>query len=137
MSTRTPSAGLPCEIDPDAFHAPHGERVDSDEHQQRITQARELCIECPIMLACRDQGRELRERGIWGGETDDERAAAGYAPGPGQRERPDCGTEAGARWHRRRENSKPCRRCRTAERSARLAREAAASAVTRVHHLAA
>ncbi len=32
------------------------------------------------MQDCRDQARENREHGIWGGETEEERARAGFAP---------------------------------------------------------
>jgi hypothetical protein len=123
MKTRTIVISRPCELDPDLFHTPNGERIDSYEYAVRIATAREYCVECPIMLACRDKGRELHERGIWGGETDAERTAAGYPPGKPDC-RPPCGTDAGARWHRRRENAPPCPSCRTAERQARIARAA-------------
>jgi hypothetical protein len=29
---------------------------------------------------CREMARTSRENGLWGGETEEERAAAGYAP---------------------------------------------------------
>jgi hypothetical protein len=35
---------------------------------------------CPIIFACRDYARANGEWGIWGGEDERERAAAGYAP---------------------------------------------------------
>ena len=34
--------------------------------------------ECPVLLACRDWAREHREYGFWGGESEEERAAAGF-----------------------------------------------------------
>lgn len=32
------------------------------------------------MLACRSEARHNRENGFWGGESEEERAAAGYPP---------------------------------------------------------
>lgn len=68
----------PCHRAPDLFLAPDGERTDSPAYTHRVNAARALCIQCPIMIACRDLGRELHEPGVWGGETDEERAVAGY-----------------------------------------------------------
>lgn len=77
---------LPCIQEPDLFTTPDEERRNSSEYHQRIAGARALCLGCPIMLACRDRGRELHQPGIWGGETDEEREAAGY-PTPETRKR--------------------------------------------------
>jgi hypothetical protein len=71
-------AVYPCRQQPDAFHAPAGEHFGTPGYLRRVNTARELCFRCPIKLSCREQGRQLREPGIWGGETDEERAAAGY-----------------------------------------------------------
>jgi WhiB family redox-sensing transcriptional regulator len=35
-------------------------------------------VECPVIEACRAWARERREYGFWGGESEEERAAAGY-----------------------------------------------------------
>ena len=34
--------------------------------------------ECPVLEPCRDWAREQREYGFWGGESEEERAAAGF-----------------------------------------------------------
>lgn len=59
------------------FFAPHAERADVRE--RRESQARVLCGACPVLEACRTWAREGREYGFWGGESEEERAAAGYA----------------------------------------------------------
>lgn len=51
--------------------------------------ARTLCGACPVQRACRTWAREHREFGLWGGESEDERSAAGFRPslrGPGRTE---------------------------------------------------
>lgn len=116
----------PCAANPHLFHAPDGERSDSAERDQRIAEAIDLCLDCPLMITCRDTARAQGQTGIWGGETDQERRAAGYrlkAYSTGRR--PDCGTENGAAWHRRNESEKPCRACLEAEREANRRRRAA------------
>ncbi len=47
---------------------------------RRVAEARVLCATCPSIDICRMVGRMNREHGIWGGETDEERAAAGFLP---------------------------------------------------------
>jgi WhiB family redox-sensing transcriptional regulator len=109
----------PCRQQPEAFHAPDGERADSIDYVRRVNEARALCARCPIMLACREQGRQMREPGIWGGETDEERAAAGYPPPNLAKRLPAaCGTPSGARRHRRIHHEPPCDRCLAGERAA-------------------
>ena len=44
----------------------------------RESQARTVCKACPALHECRDWARENREYGFWGGESEEERAAAGY-----------------------------------------------------------
>jgi WhiB family redox-sensing transcriptional regulator len=40
-------------------------------------------MRCPVRLQCRDHARAHLEYGLWGGESEAERAAAGYAvPAP-------------------------------------------------------
>jgi DNA-binding CsgD family transcriptional regulator len=112
---------LPCASNADLFH-PDGDD-DSQARDDDIRLARALCSRCPALLACRTWGRARRESGIWGGETEEERAALGYArkPQPGD-QRPECGTEAGAKWHRRYGTGTPCPSCAYAERQANLQR---------------
>jgi WhiB family redox-sensing transcriptional regulator len=58
------------------FFAPPGERPEA--RAVRESQARTVCRACPALLECRDWARENREYGFWGGESEEERAAAGY-----------------------------------------------------------
>ena len=46
--------------------------------ERREEAAREVCAGCHVRITCRDFAREQREYGFWGGETEDERHAAGY-----------------------------------------------------------
>ena len=55
-----------------------GERP--ERRVRREAAARELCAGCPVLEPCRRLARANRENGFWGGETEEERAAAGYAP---------------------------------------------------------
>jgi DNA-binding CsgD family transcriptional regulator len=105
---------LPCASRPGLFH-PEAETVTEDRDDD-IRLARAICSRCPVPLACRAWGRTHRETGIWGGETDEERTALGYVrkPRAGER-RPECGTEAGAKWHRRYGSGTPCGSCAHAE----------------------
>jgi WhiB family transcriptional regulator, redox-sensing transcriptional regulator len=70
------------------FFGESGERPEG--RAQRVEQARRICHVCPVMLVCRAHARVHREYGLWGGETEEERAAAGSGP-PGS-----------SRWIRRR-----------------------------------
>ena len=60
------------------FFSSLGERPET--RIRRESMARALCQNCPVMLACRADARTNRESGFWGGESEEERAAAGYAP---------------------------------------------------------
>ncbi|MEJ7800822.1 MAG: WhiB family transcriptional regulator [Ilumatobacter sp.] len=44
----------------------------------REATAREVCNSCGVRNACRDFARGEHEYGFWGGESEDERHAAGY-----------------------------------------------------------
>jgi len=69
---------VPCEGKSHLFFAPPGER--RLRREKREMTARQYCNLCPVQRACKLQGRIGREHGIWGGESDEERAAAGFAP---------------------------------------------------------
>ncbi len=58
------------------FFAPAGERPEA--RAVREVQARSVCAVCPALLECREWARENREYGFWGGESEEERAAAGF-----------------------------------------------------------
>jgi WhiB family transcriptional regulator, redox-sensing transcriptional regulator len=60
------------------FFAPDRERP--GRRERREAAARALCATCPVLAPCREWARENREFGFWGGETEEERAAAGYRP---------------------------------------------------------
>ena len=49
-----------------------------DARERRVAAAKCLCAEGPVSLECRDAGRRNHELGIWGGETEEERARAGF-----------------------------------------------------------
>ena len=65
-----------CEGRTELFFPAHAERPDLRERRER--QARTLCLDCPVLEPCRAWARERREYGFWGGESEEERAAAGY-----------------------------------------------------------
>ena len=58
------------------FFAPHAERPQA--RVRREASARLVCADCPVLLECRAFARSNREYGFWGGESEDERAAAGF-----------------------------------------------------------
>ena len=58
------------------FFAPAGERPEA--RATREEQARAVCRVCPALMDCRDWAREHREYGFWGGESEEDRAAAGF-----------------------------------------------------------
>lgn len=60
------------------FFGPPGERP--SKRRKRETLARSYCDVCIVASPCRESGRALRENGLWGGENEEERAGAGYAP---------------------------------------------------------
>lgn len=58
------------------FFAPAGERPEA--RVVREAKARDVCAECEVLLECRSWAREHREYGFWGGESEEDRAAAGF-----------------------------------------------------------
>jgi WhiB family redox-sensing transcriptional regulator len=65
--------------DPRLFNAPF--REDAIDRRARESKAKtQYCDRCEVSQECREWAREHHEYGIWGGETEDERAAAGFVP---------------------------------------------------------
>jgi WhiB family redox-sensing transcriptional regulator len=62
----------------DLFFGIAGERP--ERRVRREATARQVCATCPVVEPCRQAARLNRESGFWGGETEEERAKAGYAP---------------------------------------------------------
>ena len=65
-----------CAGQTDIFFAPPGERPEA--RARREAKARQLCLACPVLDNCRVWARSNREYGFWGGESEEERARAGY-----------------------------------------------------------
>jgi WhiB family redox-sensing transcriptional regulator len=60
------------------FFGTAGERPERRVRRERT--ARGVCEGCSVIVACRERARAGRENGFWGGESEEERAAAGYPP---------------------------------------------------------
>ncbi len=60
------------------FFGPAAERPERRVEREAI--AASYCMSCPVATECRTSARLNREHGFWGGENDEERAAAGFAP---------------------------------------------------------
>lgn len=60
------------------FFGNAGERP--ERRVRREAAARAMCAACPVSIECRDMARANRENGFWGGENEEERAAAGHSP---------------------------------------------------------
>ena len=43
-----------------------------------VRRARAICRPCEVRQPCRDWARDNREYGFWGGESEEDRAAAGF-----------------------------------------------------------
>jgi WhiB family redox-sensing transcriptional regulator len=67
-----------CRGENDLFFAPFAERPEA--RVRREAQARDLCSSCLSVELCRQYARDNRELGFWGGESEAERATAGFAP---------------------------------------------------------
>jgi WhiB family redox-sensing transcriptional regulator len=55
-----------------------GERP--ERRVRREQRARKVCATCPVIADCREMARRNGENGFWGGESEEERAAAGFPP---------------------------------------------------------
>jgi WhiB family transcriptional regulator, redox-sensing transcriptional regulator len=60
------------------FFGSAGERP--ERRVRREARARKVCGSCAALWPCRSSARANRENGFWGGESEEERAAAGYPP---------------------------------------------------------
>ncbi|MGB1504855.1 MAG: WhiB family transcriptional regulator [Acidimicrobiales bacterium] len=60
------------------FFAPFAERPEA--RVRREAAARRVCESCDSLEMCRTYARTNRELGFWGGESESERAEAGFAP---------------------------------------------------------
>lgn len=60
------------------FFGPSSERPERRAEREAV--ARSYCMVCPVKLECRESARLQLEHGFWGGENDEERAAAGFVP---------------------------------------------------------
>ena len=67
-----------CRGKSELFFPPPGERPAARE--RRETKARSVCMACAALHSCQDYARTERELGFWGGESEIERAEAGFAP---------------------------------------------------------
>lgn len=67
-----------CRGKSELFFAPFAERPEA--RVRREAQARSLCANCDVADPCKDYARSNRELGFWGGESEAERATAGFAP---------------------------------------------------------
>ncbi len=67
-----------CAGDSDLFFAPFAERPEA--RVRREAKARLICETCDVVEECRAYARGNLELGFWGGESESERASAGYAP---------------------------------------------------------
>lgn len=103
---------FPCAAKPELFD------TGKTRETKAARKALRICETCPVKLACRRAGREGREWGIWGGETQGERwAALGITEAdllP-----PDCETEMAYRRHKDvGEKCEPCRLAHNARQQA-------------------
>lgn len=59
-------------VGPEVFFHPEGER--GTKRRTRAGAAKEVCLGCPVIEACRSHALAVREPyGVWGGLTEDER----------------------------------------------------------------
>ena len=58
------------------FFPPVAERPQARERREAM--ARTVCQQCAVLDTCRTFARDHHEYGFWGGESEEERHAAGY-----------------------------------------------------------
>ena len=76
VAPETWTAKAACRGLTNVFFPPSAERPQARERREAL--ARSVCAACAVVLACRDFARSNHEYGFWGGESEDERHAAGY-----------------------------------------------------------
>ena len=69
-----------CKGKTEVFYGPADERLSA--RRVRELQAKKICLECPVMLQCRQYARENGELGYWGAEGEEERFANGFLRDP-------------------------------------------------------
>ena len=67
-----------CDGESELFFAPFAERPEA--RVRREARARVICSMCPVATSCQEYARTNRELGFWGGESEAERADAGFPP---------------------------------------------------------
>lgn len=60
----------------EVFFPPIAERPQARERREAM--ARTVCMQCSVLDICRSFARDNHEYGFWGGESEEERHAAGY-----------------------------------------------------------
>ena len=58
------------------FFPPAAERPQA--RTRREAAAKQVCAGCTVRVSCQDYARDNHEYGFWGGESEDERHAAGF-----------------------------------------------------------
>ncbi|MFN0090858.1 MAG: WhiB family transcriptional regulator [Acidimicrobiales bacterium] len=66
-----------CQGKTELFFPPNAERPQA--RARREAKARVICTQCAVQAECRSYARLNREYGYWGGESEEERALAGFA----------------------------------------------------------
>jgi WhiB family redox-sensing transcriptional regulator len=72
------TAEASCKGRTNLFFGLAGERP--ERRARREDRARRVCEGCPALEPCRSWARHHGENGFWGGESEEQRAAAGYPP---------------------------------------------------------
>ncbi|HCA87553.1 MAG TPA: hypothetical protein DEQ61_20040 [Streptomyces sp.] len=87
-----------------------------ESSQTAIDEAKQLCARCPVIDACSEWAITTGEQfGIWGGMDQGQRAKARRERGfTAARTPAACGTESGAKRHRR-NGEDPCGSCKEAQ----------------------
>ena len=67
-----------CQGRTNLFFGLAGERP--ERRIRREARARKVCAGCPALLECRSMARRNGENGFWGGESEEDRALAGFPP---------------------------------------------------------
>lgn len=60
------------------FFGPPGERPSRRRRREQMASC--YCAVCPVVDECREAARVNHECGFWGGESEEQRAAAGFPP---------------------------------------------------------